>query len=1116
MPSPWAADSDKRVRLAKAVPSTVSRMSKYVDGGHRTVTRRSPQRRYVRARIAASGLVLLSVSVVSIGTFAASTDARANTLQNAADDSASGWYPNEPQLTPAAVSGGSFGELFDTQLNGQVYAQPLVSQPTVLAVTENDYAYGLNATTGAIEWTQNYGPPANPEMQISCGDVGSSLGITGTPVIDPATGVAYFVAGTDGGVNGATEWFMEAVNVQTGVAPANWPAGGVQITGSADDDSGTVFNGERETQRPGLVLVNGVVYAAFGSQCDYGPWEGWLIGVSESSASITTRWSSETNVALSSTGPGAGIWQSGSPPVVDSNGDIFVATGNGDIPSTPEPGSNTSLTTYGEAVVELHTDNSGILRVKDWFMPADATQLNSEDGDLGSGGPVALPASMGTTNEQHVMLEDGKQGIMYVLDMNNLGGYQQGTNFGDNVPFETPNYGGIWSKPAVWPGDGGYVYVPTAGVYGLQTNGGSLIAFQRDVNSSNDVTFQLVGATVNSGNTFAYGSGTPIVTSNGTTSGSAVIWIIHDSGSNGLDSQLEAFNPVPVNPGPTGTLEEIWSSQFFTSTVFSAPGVDNGVVYVGTKDSTLMGFGLLASPTPALSGSKVTFSPTVVSQSSSGTAVFTANAPTTVTSFTLSGGAFTMGSPSASLPDSLTTGQSISVPITFTPTALGDNPGSITANVTGGTTEATLDGQGVTPSATFTISPAEVAFAPQLIGGPPTTLGVTFTNVSSNPITISGFKAPALPFTVTNPPANQSLGAGDSLSFTVSFAPPGSSGDFDHEFASVATLDTTAGNFGVAISGSADPPATLTTIPGTVSFGDVDVGSSVTMNFELGNQGGTPLLITQSTPPTGQGFSALTDPFTQLAGTTPADTIAANGSIVETVQFTPTAAGPATAQWSLEGNDGNGIQNVTLTGTGVTPTPSSPPPPSTAPSPPETTTTTTTPPTLEITTRSGHSGVRLILKTVGDPSGGSTTFRVRDGTAKGCSLSGRDLRAASAGTCVVTAKKSASGVTPSVSSPPTIVTFTRSAKLSLAPMVINFAASSSTLTAANEATLLGWMKEWRTGATVIVTGYAKDDATLAKSRSSSIAVFIASKVHVTVVNKANTTVDAAKAIIVSS
>ncbi len=114
-----------------------------------------------------------------------------------------------------------------------------------------------------------YGTTANPEAQIGCADVGNSLGITGTPVIDSSTDVAYFVSATDGGTNGATEWFMQAVNVQTGVAPANWPAGGVPIVGHADDDSSTVFNGERETQRPGLVLVNGVVYAAFGSQCDY-------------------------------------------------------------------------------------------------------------------------------------------------------------------------------------------------------------------------------------------------------------------------------------------------------------------------------------------------------------------------------------------------------------------------------------------------------------------------------------------------------------------------------------------------------------------------------------------------------------------------------------------------------------------------------------------------------------------------------------------------------------------------------------------------------------------------------------------------------------------------------
>lgn len=978
------------------------------------------------AKLTVSGLMLLSALGVSVGTIAASTSARANTLQNAADNSSTGWYPNEPQLSPAAVSGGDFGELFDTQLDGQVYAQPLVSQPTVLAVTENDYAYGLNATTGAIEWSKSFGTPADPEQQIGCADIGNSLGITGTPVIDPATDIAYFVAATDGGAGGATEWFMDALNVQTGQAPSNWPAGGVPIVGHADDDVNTVFGGERETQRPGLVLVNGVVYAAFGSQCDYGPWEGWLVGVSESSASITTMWSSETNVALSSTGPGAGIWQSGSPPVVDSNGNIYVATGNGDIPSGPEPSSDTSLTTYGEAVVKLHTNSSGQLQVADWFMPADATQLNNQDGDLGSGGPVALPASMSTANEPNVMLQDGKQGIMYVLNMNDLGGYEQGSGGTDDVPFKTPNYGGIWSKPAVWPGDGGYVYVPTAGSYGFQTNGGSLNAFQEEVNGSGNVTFQLVAATANSGNIFQFGTGTPIVTSNGTTSGTAVVWIIHDANPNGVDSQLEAFNPIPVHPGSSGSLEEIWSSSFFTSSIFSSPSADNGTVYVGTKDQTLMGFGLLASSTPALSGSNVSFASTVVAQSASGTATFTASNPTTVASFTQTGGAFSMGTPSLSLPASLSAGQSISVPITFTPTALGDNPGSITANITGGTVEETLDGQGVSPSATFTISPAEIAFTPQLIGGSPTTIGVSFTNVSGNAITITGFKSPTLPFSVTGAPSNQSLGAGDTLNFTVDFAPPGSSGDFDHDFASVATLETSAGNFGVAISGSADPPQTLTTIPGTVNFGDVDVGSSATMTFELGDQGAEPLLITSSTPPTTEGFSALTDPFTQLSGTSPPDTIAGNTSITETVQFTPTTTGPANSQWLLEGNDGNGVQVVNLTGTGVTPPLPPLPPPATTPIPPPTTTTTTTtsPPTLNITTKSGHVNVYLTLKTSGDPRGGAETFIVRNGSAKGCTLRGRKLTTSSAGTCVVIARKAASDDAPSVSSKATVITFT--------------------------------------------------------------------------------------------
>jgi hypothetical protein len=1085
--------------------------------GRRKSQRRTPSwgaLRGFKSRLAVSGLVALTVVALAIAPLVDSAVAKANTLQMSSDDGATGWYPNEPALSPSNVSGGDFGELFDAQLNGQVYAQPLIVQPTVLTVTENDYAYGINSTTGTIEWSDNFGPPADPLAQIGCGDVGTNLGITGTPVIDPTTDVAYFVAAKDSGTSpaGATQWFMEAVNVQTGAAVAGWPAGGVPIEGSADNDPGTVFDGEYQTQRPGLVLVDGVVYASFGSQCDYGSWEGWVIGVSESTATITTMWSTEEDVSDSITGqPGGGIWGSGSAPVVDANGDIFVATGNGDDPSSPEAGTDTSNTTYGEAVIELHTNTEGQLQVVDFFIAADADTLNVQDGDLGSGGPVALPASMGTPQEPNVLLEDGKQGILYVLNQNNLGGYQQGTSppDSDDVPAEEGPYGGVWSRPAVWPGNGGYIYIPTAGTAGFETNGGSLNVFQREVSNSGVVSFQLVGQTVNSGDTFGYGSGQPMVTSNGTTSGSAVVWIIHANNSSGADSQLEAFNPVPVNPGSSGSLEEIWQSGTFTSTVFAEPGVDNGIVYVGTKDGTLLAFGALASATPALTGTSPSFASTVVSQSTSGTATFTASAPITVNSFVEAGAAFTISTPSLTLPASLSTGQSITVPVTFTPTALGANAGQLSANVTGATSTIALSGQGLTSSATLSASPDQVDFGLAPIAGSTVSIPVTFTNVSGSSINITGFSSPVLPFSITNGPSTGSLGAGDQITFTVNFAPPGSSGDFVHVFNSVATLDTSVGNFGEAIEGTAAPPAQITTIPNSLSFGNVDVGSSATMNFDLGDQGGFPLTITQSTPPDpSTGFTALTDPFTQLAGTS--DVLAANTSIVETVQFSPTSTGPMSGTWLLEGNDGNGVQTVTLTGTGVTPPP---PPPSSPPPTPPTPPTTPTPVTLTITTLSGRAGTPLTLGTSGDPNGGSLSFGVRDGTAKGCAISGDKLSATSAGTCVVRANKAASGTNPAVSSSATTISFT--GKISVArpaPLTVLFSGTSDVLSNADKLALGALARKLQPGNIVVCTGYANGDAALALLRANSVAHFLTSRVKVHVTLEAVTHVVANKAV----
>jgi hypothetical protein len=936
--------------------------------------------------------------------FVVATNASADTLQMSSDSLETGWYPNEPQLTPSAVANGSFGQLFNTLLTGQVYAQPLVAQPTVLAVTEKDYAYGLNSATGQITWQRNFGPPADPLAQTSCGDIGANMGITGTPVIDPSTGVAYFVAATGTGTNGATQYFMDAVNVQTGATPSGWPAAGVPIQGHADNDSATVFDGQWQSQRPGLILVNGVVYAGFSSQCDNGSWNGWMIGVSTASHSITTMWASETG---SGGGGGGGIWQSGSAPVVDSQGNIYFSTGNGTLPSAAAPGSDTSVHNLGEAVVKLST-SGGTLQLADWFIPADAANLNSNDGDLGSGGAVELPASMGTTQEPNVLLQVGKEGVLYALDMSSLGGYEQGTSGGDAVPSETATGGGVWSKPTVWPGDGGYVYMPTAGTAPFGMSGGSLNVFQRVVNGSGNVSFNLVGATSNSGSTFGFGSGKPIVTSNGTTSGSALLWITHTSDSSGAGAELRAYNPIPQNPGSSGTLSEVWHAAIGSATKFSEPAVDNGTIYLGTKNGTsdgaLLGFGILTSG-QSLSGATVDFSPTVVSQTATSTATFTATATTTITSFTPTGSAFTIGSPSRSLPATLTSGQTITVPVTFTPNALGALTGTLTANNSGPTAVASLNGQGLAATSPLSASPASADFTLQPIGGPVVSQLVTFTNVSANPVTITGFTAPALPFTVSSPPGNTTLNAGDTVSFTVDFQPPGSSGNFVHSFTGVATLATNAGNFGVPVSGSAAPPAPPPPPP----------------------------------PPSGGG------------------------------------------------GGGGGA-----------------PPPSVQA-------------TLTITTTAGQVGTPLALATSGDEGGGALTFVASNGTAGGCALSGSSLSAASAGTCVVVATRAANATNAAVSSPATLITFApRVSTASPVTLTVSFTSKSSALSAQTKKALRALAAKLVNGASVTITGYAKDDAALAKDRAKAVANYLSSfaKIHVTL--KSSTTAAVARATVSSA
>ena len=161
---------------------------------------------------------------------------------------ATGWYPDQSSLTPQLVSGGTFGQLWSATVDGQVYAQPLLANGTLLAVTENNKVYGLNPATGASKWAAplNLGTPWKA-ADIGCGDLAPNIGVTATPVIDAATNTAYMTHKTyASGTSGPARYYMDAIDLATGTQKAGFP---VRLAGTAQNASAQTFNATTELQR---------------------------------------------------------------------------------------------------------------------------------------------------------------------------------------------------------------------------------------------------------------------------------------------------------------------------------------------------------------------------------------------------------------------------------------------------------------------------------------------------------------------------------------------------------------------------------------------------------------------------------------------------------------------------------------------------------------------------------------------------------------------------------------------------------------------------------------------------------------------------------------------------
>ena len=832
-------------------------------------------------------LVLLAGSAL-----ASAGQAGAEGITNAGDDLRDGWYPEQSSLTPQLVSGGTFGQLWSTPVDGQVYAQPLLSNGTLLVATENNKVYGLDPATGAARWPAplNLGTPWK-SADIGCGDLTPNIGVTATPVIDPATNTGYLTHKTyASGSSGTARWYMDAIDLTNGTEKAGFP---VQLSGAAQNQPSMTFQPTTQMQRPGLLLMNGVAYAAFGSHCDIGPWQGWVFGVS-STGEVKARW-----VAVPS-GWGGGIWQSGSGLISDGPGTLMFATGNLGAPTTPAPGKSPPSGLV-ESVVRLSVQPDGSLKPADFFAPYNAKELDEKDLDFASSGISGLNDQFfGTPSLKHLAVAAGKEGYVYLLNREDLGGFKQGLGGGDKVVQRIGPYGGVWSRPAVWPGDGGWIYIPSS------YNGGALRVYQYGVSGSGQPTLSLQAT---SSDSFGFSSSAAVITSDATKSGSALVWIVWTPSGSGTGAQLRAYDPVPVGGKPVLR----WSAPIGTSSKFATPGVGAGRIYLGTRDSKVLAFG---SPvTPPLTGPTTDFATTTIGSSSEKTLTLTATNTLTVSKLTSSSSQFSVGTPSPPLPAQLSAGQTIKVPLTFTPTQTGPIGGTLTAETTQGATSFSMSGTGQAASAQLATSPGIIAFGGVTVGSHSASTA-TFRNVGGAPLTINAEKLPVGPFGATGVPAvGSKIAAGASVTVNVTFDPT-SEGTFSDEIG----METTGGNGSVGLSGSAGPPGVLKISSETNEYGEVEVGKTATRSFTVSNTGGTNVTITKSKPPSGGAFAATT---TLAEGTT----LAPGASLTETVVFKPTAPGFASAAWAITGDDTTGPHEVTFSGTGTLP----PPPANTAP-----------------------------------------------------------------------------------------------------------------------------------------------------------------------------------------
>jgi hypothetical protein len=502
------------------------------------------------------------------------------------DAARTGQNLQEYALTPATVSSGNFGKRWSCTVDGLVSAQPLYvanvsiggGVHNVLIVADmHDSVYAFDADNGSCTpyWHRTFlssGVTTISSSDATCNDVLLEYGVDGTPVIDPSTQTIYLVAATTEDSGTTYVQRLHALSLATGADISTPVEIMASVSGTGDDGITVTFNALYSNQHLGLALTSdGGIIIGWSSHCDNTswPWHGWIMRYDESNLTRSAVFNDTPN------GQYGGIWMSGGAPALDSEGNMFMSTGNGTFDDTSDtiPAPNND---FGESFINLNLDT---LAVQDFYTPANYATWSSEDLDLSSSGVTVLPDGIGPSAHPNLLVGSDKQGHLWMIDRSSMSGYVKGAN--DTVQYlNLPNgttcnsvdQQCVYATPAYWNGNV-YVSIEEGPVMAFELAGGLVPASSGTAVASSQTT-----------QTYSYPNPTPVISAS--PSGNAIVWVL-DNNANGTDNGSAAPGAAILRAYEATNLATLlYSSSTLSSDAagnaskFVSPVVANGHVYV--------------------------------------------------------------------------------------------------------------------------------------------------------------------------------------------------------------------------------------------------------------------------------------------------------------------------------------------------------------------------------------------------------------------------------------------------------------------------------------------------------------------------------------------------------